>query len=151
MDNILLFQVLYKDLLADLGALIEEKLRAASAGQQEKLLSPAEACKLFEPAISKVTLSKWTNDGLIPLQKIGGRVFYKHTDIIEAGTKLKRYHATRPPLSEKWGGQKRAVATLSDTYVNQVLTKKMKGVTPADIPSEVTELQRNILKIKRSK
>lgn len=92
MNNVMFTQLPVDDLLSSIRDIIKQEILAGQ-GQQasEKLLSPAEACKLFNPAISKVTLAKWTNDGLIPMQKIGGRVFYKFTDIIEAGTKFKRY------------------------------------------------------------
>ena len=57
----------------------------------EKLLSPAEACKLFVPEITKLTLSNWSKQGLIPKSQIGGRIFYKYSDVIEAGKTLKKY------------------------------------------------------------
>lgn len=96
MDNIVLCPVPLDALIAQIREVVKQELEAKhqQAGA-EKLISPAEACKLFEPAISKVTLSKWTTDGLIPMQKIGGRVYYKYSEVIEAGSKLKRYHATR--------------------------------------------------------
>jgi hypothetical protein len=57
----------------------------------EKMLSTDEACKLFQPIISRQTLSSWTKLQLIPMQKIGGQNFYKYSDIINAGKVLKRY------------------------------------------------------------
>ena len=58
---------------------------------QEKLLSGTEACKLFVPAISRQTLTTWTKEGLIPMQKIGGSNYYKYSDLINAGKILKKY------------------------------------------------------------
>lgn len=72
--------------------LVREEVRDMKTEQlRAQLLSPAEACKLFSPKISKVTLARWTKDGEIPVQRIGGRLWYKHSDLIEAGTRLKRY------------------------------------------------------------
>lgn len=92
-NDILLSPIRLNELLSDVRAVIKEELAALQSQQQEKLLSPAETCKLFEPSISKVTLSKWTADGLIPSQKIGNRVWYKQSDVIEAGTRLKKFKA----------------------------------------------------------
>lgn len=58
---------------------------------QEKLLSATEACKIFNPVISKVTLHRWTKDGLIPTHRVGGRIYYKHSEVIEAAKAVKKY------------------------------------------------------------
>lgn len=80
--------------LAAIEQIVDKVVRLRQAEKlQAQLLSPAEVCKLFQPAISRPTLIKWTDDGLIPVQKIGGRVWYKYSDVIEAGSKLKRYKA----------------------------------------------------------
>jgi len=69
----------------------------AILGEQErdKLLSPTDACKMFIPAISTKTLARWTKDGLIVVQRVGGRLYYKHSDLLTAGSTLKRYKPTR--------------------------------------------------------
>lgn len=58
---------------------------------QSELLSPAQTCKIFNPAISKVTLNAWTKDGLIPVHRIGGRIFYKYDEVIEAAQRIKKF------------------------------------------------------------
>jgi hypothetical protein len=58
---------------------------------QEKLLSPAETCKLFRPNISKVTLDSWAKAGRIKNQRIGGRIFYKQSEIMQSRNSLKKY------------------------------------------------------------
>ena len=58
---------------------------------EERFLSPAETCKLFQPVISKMTLRKWTEDGRIEMNRIGGRVYYKYSEVLRAVTKIKRY------------------------------------------------------------
>ena len=45
--------------------MIKEEMRQVMAEQQEQLLSPAEACKLFKPAITKTTLASWTKQGFL--------------------------------------------------------------------------------------
>lgn len=59
--------------------------------KEEKLLSPAEACKIFVPKISKTTLSSWTNQGLIDEHRIGGRVYYLFSEILAKSKTLSKY------------------------------------------------------------
>lgn len=63
---------------------------------EEKLLSAAEACKLFQPAISKVSLHRWTKDGLIPVHRFRGRIWYKQSDIIAASKSIRKYDRNKP-------------------------------------------------------
>lgn len=65
--------------------------RIAEYQQKDKLYSPSEACKMFVPAISKPTLSKWTDEGLLPVSRLGGRLFYRHADLLTAGSNRKKY------------------------------------------------------------
>jgi hypothetical protein len=58
---------------------------------EEKLLTAVEACKVFVPAIAKSTLHQWTAQGLIPVHRIGGRIFYKYSEIIEAAKRVRKY------------------------------------------------------------
>ncbi|MEO8766544.1 MAG: hypothetical protein ABI416_19745 [Ginsengibacter sp.] len=62
----------------------------------EKLISPAEAYKIFEPKISLPTLAAWTISGLLISRKFGGRVFYDKKQILEAGKIMKRYKVNLP-------------------------------------------------------
>jgi hypothetical protein len=76
-------------------ALKAEILDALSTKQekdlQEKLLSPAETCKLFQPAITKPTLAKWTKEGRLQEYRMNGRVFYKYSEVLQSLTTLKKY------------------------------------------------------------
>lgn len=81
---------------------IEEIVSKILKGDQEEkiqsmLLSPAEACKLFNPAISRVTLHKWTKQGLIPSHRIGGRVFYKVSELVQAAKPIRKYDRNKQP------------------------------------------------------
>jgi excisionase family DNA binding protein len=46
------------------------------------LLSVAETCNFM--GVTRCTLSKWTDEGIIPRIKKGGRVFYKKSDLLGA-------------------------------------------------------------------
>ena len=71
--------------------MIKAEMRQALLEQEEKLLSPAETCKLFKPAITKATLAKWTKQGLLQEHRIGGRVFYLQSEILTSTKKLSKY------------------------------------------------------------
>lgn len=65
--------------------------------EDEKILSPAQACKLFEPAISIRTLSNWSDRGLIRKHYLGGRTFYKRSEILESLDRLRKYQQKSEP------------------------------------------------------
>jgi hypothetical protein len=70
---------------------VEEVKKHMKAEAAERLLSPDAATKLFQPVVSKQTLHKWTKLGLIPSYRIGGRVFYKESEVIQSAKSLKIY------------------------------------------------------------
>jgi hypothetical protein len=71
--------------------LIVEAIREVLQEKEEKLLSPAEVCKKFVPAISKTTLAAWTKQGILTDYRIGGRVYYKMTEVVKSVKNLKKY------------------------------------------------------------
>jgi len=79
------------DLVELFRPMIQEEVNRIKGDQEEKLLSPAEKCKMFQPSISKVTLASWTKQGLINDHRIGGRVYYKQSEILSSLQTLKKY------------------------------------------------------------
>jgi hypothetical protein len=71
--------------------IVDKALQKFKDAQPERLLSPAETCKLFQPPISKVTLASWTAQGKLQDHRIGGRIYYRQSQVLESLTKLKRY------------------------------------------------------------
>ena len=63
----------------------------AKEAQDERLLSAAEACKLFVPAISRLTLIRWTKADYIKEHRIGGRVYYKLSEVTASAKHLEKY------------------------------------------------------------
>jgi hypothetical protein len=57
----------------------------------ERLLSPEQTRHIFNPPISKVTLHHWAKQGKVKPHRIGGRVFYKYSELMESLVHLKRY------------------------------------------------------------
>lgn len=60
----------------------------------EKLISRSEARKVFQPQISTVTLDKWTREGRLQSHRLGGRVFYKLSELLNSVQTLKKYKKT---------------------------------------------------------
>lgn len=75
--------------------ILKEEVKSIVESQEEVLLSPAETCKVFVPKITKATLNTWTKRGMIQEHRIGGRIFYRRSEIIEKATKLKKYKSVQ--------------------------------------------------------
>jgi hypothetical protein len=71
--------------------LIVEAIREVLKEKEEKLLSPSEVCRMFEPNISKTTLAKWTEEGLLKKYRFGGRIYYKFSEVCESGKFVQKY------------------------------------------------------------
>jgi hypothetical protein len=92
MNQITLTTVPVDTLETTLRQIIRSELAASKQKDvQDQMLSPKEACALFVPAISKTTLAKWTREGSLASYRIGGRVYYKHVEVVTALKELKRY------------------------------------------------------------
>jgi hypothetical protein len=67
------------------------ELRAERKQPEERLLSTEEACKMFQPEISRQTLISWVKRDFIAMQKIRSKNYFKLSDLMNAGQKLKKY------------------------------------------------------------
>lgn len=74
------------DLAGRLSVLLDAK-----EAQDERLLSAGEACKMFVPAISRLTLIRWTKADYLIEHRIGGRVYYRQSEVIAAAKHLEKY------------------------------------------------------------
>jgi hypothetical protein len=93
MDNVLLSPITLPELIKSFENIINTALKKKQREEiAEKLLSPADTCLIFQPSISKVTLASWTDHGLLKAYRMGGRVYYKHSEVIEAAKELKKYN-----------------------------------------------------------
>jgi hypothetical protein len=80
-----------KELVDLLRPMIKEELTSLKLEQEERMISPAEACKVFEPSITKATLNSWTKKGWLREYRLGGRVFYKKSEILNSAKSIKKY------------------------------------------------------------
>lgn len=90
-SQIILNTISPEEMIEIIKPLIVDAIREVLQEKDEKLLSPAEVCKLFVPAISKTTLASWTKQGLLNEHRIGGRVYYKLSDVLKRKRCVKRY------------------------------------------------------------
>ncbi|MBC7384300.1 MAG: helix-turn-helix domain-containing protein [Bacteroidia bacterium] len=90
-NRIVIDEINATNFLSMIQNMVADEIKKFKDDQPEKLLSPSETCKLFQPNISKVTLTAWTEQGKLQDHRIGGRVFYKQSEILQALTTLKRY------------------------------------------------------------
>lgn len=92
MEQVVLLPVSLENFKAEISSIVRDEIQNQQIIELEaKLLAPAEVCKLFQPSISKVTLHKWTKDGRLQEHRIGGRVYYKYSEIMASLKTLKRY------------------------------------------------------------
>ena len=90
-NQILLNGITIDQLVESLRPMIREEVRLIFSEQEEQLLSPAETCKLFIPAITKATLTAWTDKGWLQEHRIGGRVFYIKSEVLASTLTLGKY------------------------------------------------------------
>ena len=70
--------------------IIREEMRALHENlQEERLLSPSEVSKML--SVSLVTLRTWSNEGRIARLRIGKRIYYKYSEVMNALKVLKKY------------------------------------------------------------
>lgn len=79
------------DLVEIFRPMIQDEVKRLKDEQPEKLLSPKETCKMFQPAISLPTLKSWTEQDKLKDHRIGGRVFYKQSEVLASLTTLRKY------------------------------------------------------------
>jgi hypothetical protein len=92
MSDILFSQISLADLITHIRQVVKEELQTNEKAQlEEKLLSPKEACKLFQPAISRPTLDNICKQGLLMKYNLGGKVLFKYSEIMGALKSYKRY------------------------------------------------------------
>jgi len=92
MDNFLLSPIKLEDLANTIESIVNKAINQKQENDlAERLLSPEETCKLFHPQISKVTLHNWERQGRLQKYRMGGRVFYKYSEILAGMDSLVRY------------------------------------------------------------
>ena len=90
-NQIILSGLSAADLVELFRPMVKDEIQKLKADQPERLLSPAETCKLFNPKISKVTLATWTAAGKLQDHRMGSRVYYLESGVLAKCITLKKY------------------------------------------------------------
>ncbi len=78
------------DLMAQMRVIVRDELRQQQAADlQERLLSPKQTAELL--GVSLVTIWSWERAGRITKHSLGGRVFFKYSEIMANLSTLQRY------------------------------------------------------------
>lgn len=97
-NQVLLTSIPLEFLLSQITETVNAAVEKKQQNEREaKLYSAEEARKLFDPAIAKSTLHQWTAEGLIPVHRIGGRIFYKYAEVLQAAKKIRKYDRDKQP------------------------------------------------------
>lgn len=92
-SNLILSSVNLDTLLQAIRDIVKEEIKAQQLLElQERLFSPKETCELFRPKISLPTLVRWSHQEILPRHDLGGRVWYKYSDILNSLKTLKKYN-----------------------------------------------------------
>ena len=65
--------------------------RLSAKENEDKLLSIAETCALFQPKISRPTLYSYEQQGLLQRRMIGFKVCFSKNEVLAAVRSIKRY------------------------------------------------------------
>ncbi|UOR03724.1 helix-turn-helix domain-containing protein [Hymenobacter aerilatus] len=60
-----------------------------AATAPDTLLTIPEVCKEF--GVSKTTLTEWTKNGIVPFVRLGRRMYFERSQVLEAGRTHKKY------------------------------------------------------------
>ena len=94
--NLILQGIPLPELIAQLRSIVREEVRAkVSEELDEKLLSATEACKLFEPAITRTTLESYAAKDHFKKYYLEGRTWFRRSEILSALSSIKRYSRDR--------------------------------------------------------
>jgi hypothetical protein len=91
-QGIALYQLPIGDFFDSLRQMIQEEIvKSQQKAFGERMLSTKEACKLFVPAVTQVTLHNWSKAGILKKHYVGRSVYYKASEVIEAAKVHQRY------------------------------------------------------------
>lgn len=87
-------QQLIVGLSPQLRSIVKEEIsQSALKEAEEKYISEKEARKILP--VTPPTFRAYRSQGLFPSYRVGGRIFYKPSEIMEAAKKIKKYDHNR--------------------------------------------------------
>jgi excisionase family DNA binding protein len=93
MQQILLSPIELAELLEGFRSIVKDELKQQGrADLAEKLLTPKEAADLLR--VSMVTIWQWEKQGRITKHSMGGRTYFKYSELMAGLDTLQRYRKT---------------------------------------------------------
>lgn len=77
------------ELCEDIVTAILAKISFHQPIEQDRKLTKKEAARALN--VTEVTIDQYRRQGILPYQKLGARVYFKHSDIVNAGSKIRRH------------------------------------------------------------
>src|SRR5688500_7263273 len=93
METILISGMTKDEFLSCLRDIVREEIQLTSnrANAADEFISVKELQILFKPSVSRVTIDSWSSKGLLNKHLIGGRVYFRKSEVLESLTTLKKY------------------------------------------------------------
>lgn len=82
-------QLLISELTPQLRLIVQEELQSTQKETEEKYISEKEARKILP--VTAPTFRSYRSQGLFPSYRIGARIFYKPSEIMEAAKRIRKY------------------------------------------------------------
>lgn len=82
-------QQLITGLSPQLRLIVQEELQSTQKETEEKFIPEKEARKILP--VTAPTFRAYRSQGLFPSYRVGGRIFYKPSEIIEAAKRIRKY------------------------------------------------------------
>ena len=98
MESILINGMSMENFRELLREILREEISEISLGasKTDEFLSVKELQKLFKPSVSRVTIDNWSNKGLLKKIFMGGKVYFKKSEVFESLNTLKKYGHNKP-------------------------------------------------------
>jgi excisionase family DNA binding protein len=97
-NTMILTPVPIADLMAQIRGLVRDELQQQQRNDlAEKLMTPQETADLLR--VSLVTIYSWVKDGRLTKHSMGGRTYFKYSELMASLDTLQRYkkhHVGRP-------------------------------------------------------
>ena len=83
----------FKSILSEILSEIDFNSKITAHQEQDQLLTIEEAAQLLN--VSKTTISEWKKNGIIPFIRLGKRVYFERSKLLQAGRNHEKYQRNK--------------------------------------------------------